>query len=108
MIRAVGCQVFASPTAYPSDVKSCVYGGAARDEALSDAVGDRLLPQYFPRRRDPAGPRLLGAERRDVAQDQPDAEFPRPPLYQRPRDTDLGGARSGRERLYVQLRGAQG
>ena len=30
-----------------------------------------------------AGSRLLGAERRDLAQDEPDAEFPRAPLHQR-------------------------
>ena len=38
-----------------------------------------------------AGSRLLGAQRRGLAQDQPDAEFPRPPLHQRARDADLGG-----------------
>ena len=43
---------------------------------------------------DPAGPRVLGAERRDLAQGQPDAEFPRPALHQRARDADLGGARA--------------
>ena len=30
-----------------------------------------------------AGPRLLGAQRRGLAQDQSDAEFPRPPFHQR-------------------------
>ena len=30
-----------------------------------------------------AGSRLLGAERRDLAKDEPDAEFPGPPLHQR-------------------------
>ena len=47
------------------------------------AVGDRRLPQHLPHRRHPAGPRLLDAERRDLAQGQPDAEFPRPALHQR-------------------------
>ena len=42
---------------------------------------------------DPAGSRFLDAERRDLAQGQPDAEFPRPALHQRARDADLGGAR---------------
>ena len=56
------------------------------------AVGDRRLPQHLPHRRHPAGPRLLGPERRDLAQGQPDAELPRPPLHQRARDADLGRA----------------
>ena len=78
-----------------------------RDEAGRDAVGDRLLSQHFPRRRDPAGPRLLDPQRRGLAQVQPDAELPRPPLHQRARDPDLGGARAERQ-LHLQLRGAQG
>ena len=46
-------------------------------------LGDRQLPQYFPDRRHPAGSRLLDPQRRDLAQIQPDAEFPRPALHQR-------------------------
>ena len=57
------------------------------------ALGDRLLSQYFPGRRDSAGPRLLDSQRHHLAQVQPDAEFPRPPLHQRARDADLGDAR---------------
>ena len=45
-------------------------------------VGDRLVSQHLPRRLDPAGPGLLDPERRRVAEDQPDAEFPRPALHQ--------------------------
>ena len=40
-----------------------------------------------------AGPRLLDPQRHRLAEDQPDAEFPRPPLHQRPRDADLGEPR---------------
>ena len=58
-------------------------------------LGDRLVPQHFPRRRDHAGSRLLDPQRRHLAQDQPDAEFPRPPLHQCARDADLGVARPG-------------
>ena len=50
------------------------------------------------------GSRLLDPQRRDLAQDQPDAEFPRPALHQRARNADLGGARRGQP-LHVQLRG---
>ena len=39
---------------------------------------------------------------------QSDAELPRPPLHQRARDPDLGGARAGDQGLHLQLRGAQG
>ena len=42
---------------------------------------------------DAPGSRLLDPQRHRLAQIQPDAEFPRPPLHQRARDTDLGGAR---------------
>ena len=64
-----------------------------RDEAVRHPVGDRLLSQHFPRRHAAAGSRLLDPQRRGVAQDQSDAEFPRPPLHQCARDADLGGAR---------------
>ena len=47
------------------------------------SLGDRQLSQHLPRRHHPPGPRLLGAERRGVAQDEPHAEFPRTPLHQR-------------------------
>ena len=43
-----------------------------------------------------AGPGLLDPERRDLAQDQPDAELPRQALHQRARDADLGRPRSPR------------
>ena len=46
-------------------------------------LGDRQLPQRLPARHRAAGPGLLGAERRHLAQGEPDAEFPRPPLHQR-------------------------
>ena len=68
----------------------------------------RLLSQHLPRRRDPAGPRLLDPQRHRLAQGQSDAEFPRPPLHQRPRDDDLGGALGRRQALHLQLRGAEG
>ena len=75
---------------------------------IGDDLGDRLLPQYFPRRRDHAGSRLLDPQRHRLAQDQSDAEFPRPPLHQRARDHDLGRARRQRQGLYLQLRSAEG
>ena len=49
---------------------------------IGQPVGDRQLSQHLPRRRHPSGSRLLGAQRRGVAQDEPDAEFPRAPLHQ--------------------------
>ena len=58
-----------------------------------DALGDRQLPQHLPRRRDPPGPGLLDPQRHRLAQDQPDAELPRPALHQRARDADLVRAR---------------
>src|SRR6266576_2871738 len=73
-----------------------------------DAVGDRLLSQHFPRRRAAAGFALLDPQRRGVAQIESDAEFSRAALHQRARDADLGGARTGRQGLYLQLRSAQG
>ena len=42
--------------------------------------------------RDPAGSGLLDPQRHRLAQGQPDAELPRPPVHQRPRDDDLGRA----------------
>ena len=79
-----------------------------RHEAVGDVVGDRLLPQHLPRRLDHAGPRLLGAQRHRLAQDQSDAEFPRPPLHQCARDHDLGRARREGQGLYLQLRSPEG
>ena len=67
------------------------------------AVGDRLLSQHLPRRHHPAGPWLLDPERRGVAQDQPDAELPRPALHQCARNADLGYARQEAEALHFQL-----
>jgi hypothetical protein len=54
-----------------------------RAEAIRFALGDRQLSQHLPRRRDPAGSRLLGAQRRGLAQGQSHAEFSRPALHQR-------------------------
>ncbi len=70
----------------------------AADEARSHDRGHRLLSQHLPRRRDPAGSRLLDPERHRLAQGQPDAELPRPPVHQCARDDDLGGARRRRPR----------
>ena len=42
---------------------------------------------------DAPGLRLLDPQRHRLAQIQPDAEFPRPPLHQCARNPDLGGAR---------------
>ncbi len=64
-------------------------GGAPRPEGRRHDLGHRLLPQHLPRRHQAAGHRLLDAERRHLAQDQPDAELPRPALHQRARDDDL-------------------
>jgi hypothetical protein len=47
-------------------------------------LGDRLLPQHLPRRRAAAGLGLLDPQRHRLAQDQPDAEFPRHALDQMP------------------------
>ncbi len=57
---------------------------------------------------DTPGPRLLDPQRHRLAEIQPDAEFPRPPLHQCARDPDLGRARRRKAQLYVQLRSAQG
>jgi hypothetical protein len=77
-------------------------------KARRDAVGHRLLSQHIPRRCDPAGPRFLDPERHHMAQDQSDAEFPRPPLRQCPRDADLGFSISGGKGLHLQLRRPEG
>ena len=80
----------------PNTTPSRATGSTAvrrRDEARRDDRRHRLLPQHLPRRRDPAGSRLLDPQRHRLAQGQSDAELPRPPLHQRPRDDDLGGAR---------------
>ena len=62
-------------------------------------MGDRLLSQHFPRRHRAPGSRLLDPQRHRLAQIQPDAEFPRPPLHQRARDPDLGGAAGSGARI---------
>jgi modification methylase len=51
-------------------------------EAERHAVGNRQLPQHLSGRRAVAGSRFLDPQRHHLAQDQPDAEFPRPPLHQ--------------------------
>ena len=83
-------------------------GRAPRAEAVRHDLGDRLLPQHLPRRRGDAGSRLLDPQRHRLAQDQSDAEFPRPPLPERPRDADLGDARPEGQELHLQLRRAEG
>ena len=76
----------------------------AAPEARRRDLGDRLLPQRLPPRHRAAGRRLLAAQRRDLAQVEPDAELPRQAADQRPRDADLGGeVRS--VALHLQLRG---
>ena len=81
---------------------------AARDEARRDDRRHRLLSQHLPRRRDPAGSGLLDSQRHRLAQGQSDAEFSRPPLHQRARDDDLGGALGRAKGYTLQLRGAEG
>ena len=66
-----------------------------------DALGDRLLSQHLPRRFDPPGSRILDSQRRGVAQIEPDAELPRPPVHQRPRDDDLGRPATRRRKRYT-------
>ena len=85
---------FASFADYDGFTRAWLAGRAPRHEDERDALGHRLLPQHLPRRRDPAGPRLLDPQRHRLAQGQPDAELPRPPLHQRARDHDLGLARA--------------
>ena len=50
---------------------------------------------------------LLDPQRRDLAQDQPDAELPRQAADQRARDADLGGE-VGPVEIHLQLRGDEG
>ena len=59
-------------------------GRAPGAQAERHHLGDRLVSQHLPRRRHDAGSRLLDPQRRRLAQDQPDAELPRPPLPERP------------------------
>ena len=75
---------FASFAAYDEFIARLACRMPPGAEAQWRPVGDRLLPQHFPRRQHPAGPGLLDSQRRDLAQDQSDAEFPRPPFHQRP------------------------
>src|SRR5262249_39407042 len=70
-------------------------------------LGDRLLPQYLPRRGADAGSGLLDSKRHHLAQDQSDAKLSPPALHQRPRDADLGHARCQVAR-HLQLRGDEG
>ena len=79
-------------------------GRAPRHEKERDALGDRLLPQHFPRRRDPAGSRLLAPQRHRVAQGQSDAELRRPSLHECARDHDLGIEKRRFQKLHVPLR----
>ena len=70
-----GTSSTASRPTTPSPAPGCRL--PPRAEARRRALGDRLLPQHLPRRRGAAGSRLLDAQRRHLAQGQPDAEFPR-------------------------------
>ena len=74
---------FGSFAAYDDLHPRLAVGLPPRAEAVGRALGDRLLSQHLPRRRHPPGSRLLDAERRGLAQDQPDAEFSRAALHQR-------------------------
>src|ERR1700757_183921 len=54
---------FSSFAAYDDFTRAWLLAGRPPDhETVGDIVGDRLLSQYFPRRRDHAGPRLLGPQ----------------------------------------------
>ncbi len=86
---------FSSFTAYDDFTRAWLLGCRRVMKPSATIWGDRLLSQHFPRRRDHAGSRLLDPQRHRVAQIQSDAELPRPPLHQRARDHDLGGARRG-------------
>ena len=85
---------FADFAAYDAFTRAWL--GAARRvmKPRRDDRRHRLLSQHLPRRRDPAGSRLLDPQRHRLAQGQSDAELSRPALHQRPRDDDLGGARA--------------
>ncbi|CAA9259390.1 MAG: Type II restriction adenine-specific methylase, partial [uncultured Acetobacteraceae bacterium] len=78
-------------------------GSAAGAAEGRHHLGDGQLPQRLPPGRRAPGPRLLGAERHRLAQNEPDAELPRPAFHQRARDADLGGAGPGKP-LPLQLR----
>ncbi len=90
---------FASFAAYDDFTRAWLTACRRVMKPQRHAVGDRLLPQHFPRRRAAAGSRLLDPQRHRLAQIQPDAEFPRPPLHQRARNPDLGGARRRQARI---------
>ena len=84
---------FASFSAYDEFTRAWLIACRRVMKPAGDDLGHRLLSQHFPGRHDHAGSRLLDPQRRDLAQDEPDAEFSRPPLHQRARDFDLGFAR---------------
>ena len=85
-----------------------VAGGCAQSaEARRGHLGHRQLPQYLPCGRHAAGSRVLDPQRHRVAQDQPDAEFPRPAFHQRARNDDLGGT-LGEVQIHIQLRSHEG
>ncbi|MBV6394203.1 MAG: hypothetical protein KPEEDBHJ_03455 [Anaerolineales bacterium] len=79
----------------------------ARLETHRLNLGDRFVSQHLPRRDDHARSGLLDVERRDLGQDQPDAQFSRRPFYECPRNIDLGEFREGRE-VYVQSSSHEG
>ena len=60
---------FSSFAAYDDFTRAWLLACRRVDEAVGDAVGDRLLSQHLPRRRDHAGPRLLDPQRHRLAQD---------------------------------------
>ena len=96
---------FADFASYDRFTEALAEGGAPHPQGRRHDLGHRLLPQHLPRRHQAAGHRLLDAERRDLAQDQPDAELPRPALHQRARDHDLVREVEGQPPR-LQLRGA--
>ena len=104
--RRLGQVLLASPTTTASRAR-WLARMPPHPEARRRHLGDRLLSQHLPPRRGAAGPRLLDPERRDLAQDQPDAELPRQALHQRARDADLGRPRRQVAR-HLQLRGHEG
>ena len=61
---------FASFAAYDDFSRAWLAAAAPAPEARRRDVGDRLLPQCLPPRRQPAGRRLLDPQRRDLAQDR--------------------------------------
>src|SRR5580700_7735497 len=65
-------------------------------------LGDRHLSQHLPHRRDRAGSGVLDPQRSGLAQIQPDAEFPRPSVYQCARDAVVVRALAGGA-LHLQL-----